>query len=47
MAATRPSLRECSPRGDGAAITEHRMTTSYGSIVTVHGEVLATEHPMV
>jgi Xaa-Pro aminopeptidase len=44
MAATRPGIRECAVRARmEAAIIEHGMTTSYGSIVTVHGEVLHNE----
>jgi Xaa-Pro aminopeptidase len=45
MARTRPGLREAAVR---AAMEERivasGMTTSYGSIVTVHGEVLHNEH---
>jgi len=44
LAATRPNLYECAVRARmEAAIIEHGMTTSYGSIVTVHGEVLHNE----
>lgn len=44
MRATRPGVRECVVRAAmEAAIIECGMTTSYGSIVTVHGEVLHNE----
>lgn len=44
MRATRPGVRECVVRAAmEAAIIEQGMTTSYGSIVTVHGEVLHNE----
>jgi Xaa-Pro aminopeptidase len=44
--ATRPGRREAAVRAAMEhAIVEHGMTTAYGSIVTVHGEVLhANEH---
>jgi Xaa-Pro aminopeptidase len=44
MRATRVGVRECVVRAAmEAALTEVGMTTSYGSIVTVHGEVLHNE----
>ncbi|HMJ14893.1 MAG TPA: aminopeptidase P family protein [Polyangiaceae bacterium] len=44
MACTRPGLREASVRARmEAAIVESGMTCSYGSIVSVHGEVLHNE----
>ncbi|MFO0567078.1 MAG: aminopeptidase P family protein [Polyangiaceae bacterium] len=44
MRATRPGVREAFVRARmEAAIVEHGMCTSYGSIVSVHGEVLHNE----
>ena len=44
LATVRPGIRECVVRAAmEAAIIEQGMSTSYGSIVTVHGEVLHNE----
>jgi Xaa-Pro aminopeptidase len=44
LRATRPGVRECAVRAAiEAALIERNMTTSYNSIVSVHGEVLHNE----